>query len=116
MPAQYQFTFEELVRMVMKSAAMRSFKGEELRLILEQSRNPQSQKAQALFAALDREQKEYKNIRSEYINTTGKIMQNFNNDVTGIKNAELHKVREKAEEQAAQKEEEIAKSILQNIK
>ncbi len=116
MPAKYQFRFEELVRMVIKSAAMRSFNSNELHLILEQSRNPQSEKAQALYAALDREQKEYKNIRSEYISTTNRIMLNLNNDVTGIKNSELHKERERAEEQASKKEAEIAKTILQNIK
>ena len=116
MPAEYQFTFEELVRMAMKSAAMRSFQSEELHVILEQSRNPQSEKAQALYAALDKEQKEYKNIRTEYISTTNKIMLNFHNDVTGIKNSELHKERERAEERASKKEKEIAKTILQNIK
>ena len=112
----YQFKFEELIGMALKSAAMRSLENDELHSILEQSSNPASEKAQLLYAALINEQTEYERIRKDYIRTTDKIMIDLNNEVTGIKNSELHKEREKAEERAAKKEEEIAKDILQSLK
>jgi hypothetical protein len=101
--------------LINKSTAMRAFTPEQMKSIVEQARDPDSEKAQIVYSALVNEQNEYKLIRREYIDYTGKVMANFENEVQGIKVHEMREARERAEKAVSQKEQETAKNILNNL-
>ncbi len=110
-----QFTFEDLLKLILKSPAMKSLPEEEMKAVVSRSRDVNSQKARQLFEALMWEQEEYKKITHEYIRTTDRIMADFKNDVTDMKTRTLHEEREKAEKMAVEKEQEAAQAILKSI-
>ena len=116
MGSKYSFTFEELKMMIDRSTAMRAFGEEQRKSIIEQSGNPESEKAQALYSALIKEQEEYKLIRKDYITYTSRAMANFENEVESIKVHEMREARERAENAASKTEKEAAQNILQNLK
>jgi len=115
MPTNYSFTFQELVMLIYKSSAMHAFSAEQIKNIMAQIRDPDSEKAQIVYSALVEEQNEYKIIRKEYIGYTGKVMANFENEVQGIKVHEMREARERAEKAVAEKEKETVQNILNNL-
>ena len=115
MPIIYSFTFQELVMMIYKSSAMRAFSSDQIKNIISQIQDPDSEKAQIVYAAMIEEQNQYKIIRQEYIGYTGKVMANFENEVQGIKVHEMREARERAEKAVAEKEKETVQNILNNL-
>ncbi|MBP7058543.1 hypothetical protein KBB06_04365 [Candidatus Gracilibacteria bacterium] len=115
MLSKAKFTLEELITLIRKSRAMQSFTEEEKRLIIEQSRDPESDRAQQLYKALIQEQQNYQMIEKDYIKNTNGIMANFENEVMDMKAKAMRTEREKAESSVEKKEKEAAQNILKSL-
>jgi len=111
----YLFTTQELLDLISKSSAMRSLSAEQITLIQNQIQDPNSEKAQQLYAALLKENQEYRRIDKEFIQNTNNVMTGFENEVRAIKINALHQERQASEAKAQQAQEEAADDILKKL-
>ena len=95
---------------------MRSLEIDQIKAIIDQIRNPDSEKAQRLYKVLLEEKENYKAVEKEYIVDTAEIMDRLKNEITAIKTHYLHQKRQESEAQSKHIEMGTAEDILKLIK
>lgn len=115
MPTTYLFTTQELALLMQRSPAISALSVEQRLEVDQKISDSKSSAAQQLYAILLQERETYRQIQTEYLAITNKIMADFQNEITHLKTAKLRSQQANTEQKAAQAEALTIESLLKTL-
>lgn len=112
MSTTYLFTTKELQGLIAKSKAMADLSPELRAEVSALADSPQSGPAQTLYGILINEREQYNTIQKEYIQESGKIVAEFQIEITAAYTEKLRQEQRTAEHKIKKAEANVTSQLL----